>query len=242
MTDLDATELPLEVDEGEWDDVAAMADDAGTALFEGDCGQLAIDVRRTFVALLKRRYISSDRHPLDWRTLIENRSILESRFNDMFLQLVVSYEYEVAYKRQAMPDGSGVFPTVLHDTTYSREQTLLMVHLRSVFRSKRASGEDVVFVDADELLEEVSNYRPDSNTNHLDAEKAARRAVEALVVGDILLKTNELDRFRISPIIEVLLPVNRVQEILDGLVRARSDPESAAAHAAEPGLRQEADL
>jgi hypothetical protein len=208
--------------DGSWDDLESMGDDDGPqALFEGDCGQLALEVRRTFVSLLKKRYISAERHPQDWRVLMENRSLLESRFNDMFLQLVVSPDYEVAYKRQAAPDGGGVFPTVLHDTVYNREQTILMVHLRAVFRSKRASGEDVVFVDGEDLVQEIAHYRPTSNTNHVSDEKAARRAVEALVTSDILLKSSEDDRYRISPIIEVLLPVNRVQELYESLVRTR---------------------
>lgn len=215
--------------DGSWDDLDAMLDDSGpAALFEGDCGQLALDVRRTFVSLLKKRYISAERHAQDWRVLMENRTLLESRFNDMFLQLVVSSEYEVAYKRQVSPDGGGVFPTVLHDTTYNREQTILMVHLRAVFRSKRASGEDLVFVDGEELVQEIANYRPASNTNHVNDEKAARRAVEALVSSEILLKTSDEDRFRISPIIEVLLPVNRVQELYESLVRTRNRDHTSA--------------
>jgi hypothetical protein len=223
MTDPDLDEADGADHDGSWDDLERMLDDDGPqALFEGDCGQLALEVRRTFVSLLKKRYISAERHPQDWRVLTENRSLLESRFNDIFLQLVVSPDYEVAYKRQASPDGGGVFPTVLHDTTYNREQTILMVHLRAVFRSKRASGEDVVFVDADDLVQEIGNYRPASNTNHVNDEKASRRAVEALVTSDILLKSSEDDRYRISPIIEVLLPVNRVQELYESLVRTRS--------------------
>ncbi|MCW6005236.1 DUF4194 domain-containing protein [Micromonospora sp. CPCC 205371] len=223
MADPDLDEAAGADHDGSWDDLERMLDDDGApqALFEGDCGQLALDVRRTFVSLLKKRYISAERHPQDWRVLMENRSLLESRFNDMFLQLVVSADYEVAYKRQASPDGGGVFPTVLYDTVYNREQTILMVHLRAVFRSKRASGEDVVFVDAEDLVQEIAHYRPASNTNHVNDEKAARRAVEALVTSDILLKSSEQDRYRISPIIEVLLPVNRVQELYESLVRSR---------------------
>ena len=48
-------------------------------LFEGDQGQLAGEVRRTLVSLLKKRYISADRNPVDWRVLTQNRRLLESR-------------------------------------------------------------------------------------------------------------------------------------------------------------------
>jgi hypothetical protein len=44
-----------------------------------------------------------------WRILVESRIASEPRLNDMFLQLVVDRDYDVAYKRQAVPDG-GVCP------------------------------------------------------------------------------------------------------------------------------------
>jgi hypothetical protein len=240
MTDVDLSDVAAEERDDAWDDLDPMRESEGPGpLFEGDCGQLALDVRRTFVALLKKRYISSERHPQDWRVLMENRGLLESRFNDMFLQLVVSPEYEVAYKRQAAPDGGGTFPTVLHDTVYNREQTILMVHLRAVFRSKRAAGDEAVFVDAEELVQEIGSYRPASSTNHVNDEKSARRAVEALITGDILLKTNEQDRFMISPIIEVLLSVNRVQELYDSLLRTRGGAEPTDGVGDEPDPHDE---
>ena len=79
-----------------------------------------------------------------------------------------------------MPDGGGTFPTLLHNAAYSREQTVLMVHLRGVFRSGLSAGDEAVFVDGQELIEEVANYSPSGTTNNVDAERAAQRAVEAL--------------------------------------------------------------
>lgn len=201
-----------------WDEPDTDDPDNST-LFEGDCGQLAHDVRRALVVVLKKRYVSSEQDPDVWRVLTENRASLETRLNDMFLQLVVDRDYGVAYKRQAMPDAGGTFPTLLHNAAYTREQTVLMVHLRGVFRSGRSDGEDAVFVDGTELVQEVANYRPEHATNHVDAERAAQRAVEALVRSDILLETPEPGRYRISPIIEVLLPVARLQELAASLYR-----------------------
>jgi len=97
--------------------------------------------------VLKRRYVSSERDPDVWRVVVENRALLEIRLNDMLLQFVVDRDYGVAYKRQAMPDAGATFPTLLHNVAYSREQTILMVHLRGVFRSVRSDGDEAVFVD-----------------------------------------------------------------------------------------------
>jgi hypothetical protein len=215
-------------DSQEWDD-PGLAEDNGTCLFEGDCGQLAPEVRRALVVILKRRYVSAERDADVWRVLMENRVPLESRLNDMFLQLVVDRNYDVAYKRQAIPDGGGTFPTLLHNLPYSREQTVLMVHLRGVFRSATSAGEEAVFVDGRELIEEAANYWPANTTNHVDAERAAQRAVEALAKSEILLETAERGRYRISPIIEVLLPVGKLQELAESLARQNGGPPGAPA-------------
>jgi Domain of unknown function (DUF4194) len=200
------------------------AEDEGCSLFEGDLGQLAVEVRRVLVTVLKKRYVSAERDPDVWRILMENRTALETRLNDMFLQLIVNRDYGVAYKRQAVPDGGGTFPTLLHNAAYSREQTILMVHLRGVFRSGLSDGAETVFVDSQELIGEVANYLPEGTTNKVDADRAAQRAVEALYKSDILLQTPEQGRYRISPIIEVLLPVGRLQELAESLSQSWASP------------------
>jgi Domain of unknown function (DUF4194) len=199
-------------------------EDEGCSLFEGDLGQLTVEVRRVLVTVLKKRYVSAERDPDVWRILMENRTALETRLNDMFLQLIVNRDYGVAYKRQAMPDGGGTFPTLLHNAAYSREQTILMVHLRGVFRSGLSDGAEAVFVDSQELIGEVANYLPEGTTNKVDADRAAQRAVEALYKSDILLQTPEAGRYRISPIIEVLLPVGRLQELAESLSQSWASP------------------
>lgn len=200
------------------------AEDESCCLFEGDLGQLPADARRALVVILKKRYVSAERDPDVWRILVENRIALETRLNDMFLQLVVDRDYGVAYKRQAVPDGGGTFPTLLHNAAYSREQTILMVHLRGVFRSGLSDGAEAVFVDSQELIDEVANYLPEGTTNKVDADRAAQRAVEALYKSDILLQTPEPGRYRISPIIEVLLPVGRLQELAESLSQSWAAP------------------
>lgn len=199
-------------------------DDGPEPLFEGDTGQMPIEARRTFVALLKQRYLSAEDHPKEWRVLLAHQRLLESRFNELFVQLVVDREYQVAYKRQAVPDGGAPFPTILRDISYSREQTILLVHLRELLRSRRSAGEETVFVDRQELVEEVATFRSPAETNHVRDDQAAARAVDSLVKHyNILLETGEEGRYRIAPIIEVLLPVNQVRELTAWLTGQQQD-------------------
>jgi len=217
MTDIDMTVKDSTLGDNQPWNADELSGDESHALFEGDLGQLPVEVRRALVAVLKKRYVSAERDPDVWRVLLENRMALETRLNDMFLQLMVDRDYGVAYKRQAKPDGGGTFPTLLHNAAYSREQTILMVHLRGVFRSGTSDGAEAVFVDGKELIDEVADYLPTGTTNKVEADRAAERAVEALHKSDILLQTPEPGRYRISPIIEVLLPVGRLQELADSL-------------------------
>lgn len=182
-------------------------------LFVGDTGQLAEDVRETLVTLLKKRYISSDRHPKDWRIVLGNEAALRARLNDLFLELVINRDYEVAYKRQAVSETGSKFPTLLYDQAYGREETVLLIHLRWLMRSRQAEGDDAVFVDREALVEEVGNFQPASATNLVRDKRAANLAVDSLLKNDILLRTREADRYRVAPIIEVLLPVERVQDL-----------------------------
>jgi hypothetical protein len=190
-------------------------------LFEEDTGTLPIEVRRTMVSILKKRYISAVQTPADWRVLLDHEDLLRSRFHDLFLNLIVDRNHRVAYKRQALPDsGAQPFPTVLHEQSYTREETILLVKLRMLLRGSHP--DDPVFVDRSELLDQLASFRALDVTNLLTAEKAERKAVERLEALNLLLATQENDRFQVAPIVEVLMPVARLNELINWLGNARA--------------------
>ncbi|MEO5876309.1 MAG: DUF4194 domain-containing protein [Streptosporangiaceae bacterium] len=210
------------------DDPASEDEQESLSLFEGDEGGLSLEQRKALVSLLKQRYISCAQHPAEWRALLESEVIIKSRLNDMFLDLHVDRRYEVAFKRQALPEGGGKFPTLLHDLAYSREETILLVFLRQRFRSERAGGQENVLVDHDELLDNVARFRPPHATDRSGDGRRAMNAIYSISKARILMKTADPSRYRISPVIEVLLPVERLAELLEWLVaRNGSDPPDA---------------
>lgn len=191
-------------------------------VFDGDTGAVGINVRRTLVSLLKKRYISAEQHPVDWKILAENEDLIRSRLHELFVDLVIDRTYHVAYKRQAVPDGgTQPFPTLLHDQAYTREETILLVKLRMLLRGNTIGG--AVFVDRQDLIDDVASYRPADATNHSRDEKAAKSAVENLERLGLLQKTAEPDRFRISPVVEVLMSVSHLTELLDWLAANRTN-------------------
>ena len=210
------------------DDDATVEDAEITtfALFAGDEGGLSDRQRRTLVALLKHRYISAETHEDEWRTLIETPGAIKSRLNDMFLDLHLDTHAQVAFKRQAVPDTVGRFPTVLHDIAYSREETILLVFLRQRFVSERGAGHEQVIVDRDDLASYVTGFRPDHATNVSGDGKRTENAIDSLLKAKILLKTADPERLQISPVIEVLLPLPRLGELLEWLIGRNTGSES----------------
>lgn len=189
------------------------------ALFPDDSGGLSLPQRRAFVCLLKNRFVSAIGNPVEWRVIREDPEPFKSRLNDMFLDLHLDLQHEVAFKRQAASDGVGrEFPTLLHDTAYTREETILLAFLRVRFQSERASGHEDVTVDRDEMLTHVASFRPAHATNRSGDAARTTNAVDNLIKAKVLGKTNDEDRLRVSPVIAVLLPLPRLHELFEWLM------------------------
>ncbi|MER6667099.1 DUF4194 domain-containing protein [Amycolatopsis japonica] len=204
------------------------AEESSFALFEGDSGGLSLAQRRTLVVLLKNRFISARQHPAEWRVLRENPAPIKARLNDLFLDLHLDLHLEVAFKRQAISEsGTREFPTLLHDTAYSREETILLVFLRHRFHSEQAAGHEDVTVERDELVSQVASFRPAHATNRSGDEAKAANAVDNLLKAKVLAKTNDPTRLRVSPVIAVLLPLPRLHELWEWLINEnRADATS----------------
>lgn len=223
MTDGWAGEQPGDHDQ------ALDEEPTSLSLFEGDEGELTLEQRTTLQLLLRQRYVSAAQHSAAWRTLLESEMLIKSRLNDLFLDLHIDHRYELAFKRQAQPEGDGRFPTLLHDIAYSREETILLVFLRQRFRSERAGGQETVLVDNDELVDNVARFRPEHATDHSGDVRRATNAVESIAKARILLRTGDPNRFRISPVIEVLLPIARLHELLEWLLARNGAPAAELA-------------
>lgn len=196
------------------------------ALFDGDEGGLDPDERRALVVLLKNRFITSESHPREWRALIASRQEIGKRLNDLFLELKIDTEREVAYKRPVTSDTGGRdFPTLVRDTIWPREETALLVFLRVRARNDEVRGEVQSRVSEAEMLEYLRENRPESATDQVSDDRRADRAINALKSAGLLTKTNEDGMFRISPAIEPMLPVPVLNNLLTWLnVRTESGP------------------
>jgi hypothetical protein len=207
------------------DDFTEAAEPESTlALFEGDRGGLSLAQRKALVVLMKNRFVSAAQRPNEWRVIREDPEAIQERLHDMFLDLHIDYRYEVAFKRQAASETGGrEFPTLLHDTAYNREETILLVFLRHRFQSEQNAGHDVVTVEEDDLIAQVASFRPASDKDLHGGKRAATNAVKNLIKADVLMETNDPGRLRISPVIAVLLPLPKLHELWEWLINENSD-------------------
>lgn len=214
MTDTIAPEETTDEAEGPFIQPVAMEEDPDE-LFAGDRGVLDHEVRRALVRLLQRRFLQRDRHKDDWKALIDNQQVIESRLNDLFVRLVVDHERGVAYKKQVRSEEMGV-PILLKDESYTRAETLVLVHLRTVYQRESTAGEQAARVDVEDVEQTVLTYFAESDGDVLRRQTHIRNALARLRKEGIIEEESE-GRYRISSLVEIVLSSERLQELSNWL-------------------------
>ena len=207
----------------------AMEDDPAE-LFAGDTGTLDADVRRVLVRLLQRRFLLAERHPAQWRTLLAHQQVVESRLHDLFVHLVVDHERGIAYKRQVRSAELDV-PVLLRDEPYTRAETLVLVHLRTVFQRERGAGETSARVDVEELEATALTYFDADDTNVAAHQREIRTAIARLAKEGVVEEESE-GRYRVTPLVEVVLSNERLVELREWL-RTRHEAPAPGGTAGE---------
>lgn len=187
----------------------AMEDDPDE-LFPGDRGTLDPEVRRVLVHVLQRRFLSADNRA-EWALLLEHQQLIESRMHDLYLRLVVDLGRGVAYKQQVRSDEFEV-PILLKDAPYNRTETLVLVHLRTVFQRESAAGEPAPRIDIEDIEQTVLSYLTDADGSTARQQKAIRAALERLDREGVI-DEETLGRYRISPLVEVVLSAEKLAEL-----------------------------
>ena len=207
---------------------SSEVDRSTLALFSGDDGALSLEQRRALVSLMRNKFVSAAGNPVEWRVIREHSRLIKSRLNDMFLDLHLDLQHGVAYKRKVISDSGADFPTLLQNTAYTREETILLVYLRHRYRAEQQAGHGDVTVDRQELLDYVATFRPPHATDRSRDKGRADKAVDNMIASRILTRTNDVDRLRISSVIAVLLPLARLAELHEWLIAKNARQVPAA--------------
>lgn len=192
----------------------AMEDDL-EAHFPGDRGTLDPEIRRVLVHLLQRRFISMERNRREWTLLLEHQQVIESRLNDIYLRLIIDHARGFAYKQQLRSDEVEM-PVLLKDSPYSRAETLVLVHLRTVYQRESASGEGSVRIDIEDVEQTVLSYFADVDGGTAKQQRAIRSALDRLDREGIVQEETS-GRYRITALVEVVLSAETLKELREWL-------------------------
>lgn len=183
--------------------------------FAGDRGTLDPEIRHLLAHILQRRFIAAERNRREWTLLLDHQQVIESRLNDLYLRLVVDHGRGFAYKQQLRSDEIDM-PVLLKDAPYTRAETLVLVHLRTVYQRESAAGEASVRIDIEDLEQTVLSYFTDVDGGTARQQKAIRNAMDRLDREGIVQEETS-GRYRISALVEVVLSAETLKELRDWL-------------------------
>lgn len=212
---------PVDNDFDDFDDDSSSSNDTAVesdARFAGDTGTLPVPARRVLVRLLQGPSLDARRHEKLWTLLKRFEKDLRSRLHDVFLELVVDNESEVAFCRQVVSDDVDV-PILLRRQSLSFIESVLLLFLRQRLMHSDAQAERAV-VDHLEMMEYLKAYERSENVDISRFGRQMEAAIEKAKKLGILLKLpGGEERYEISATLRLLFPVEEIQALTEAYRR-----------------------
>ncbi len=193
----------------------SLPEDAQAALvklFEGDSGELELETRRVLVQLLAGPSLDGRRHAKLWPVLVRDEALIRRRLSELFLELVMDLDLQVAFTRQA--DTSDLeTPVLLRRAQLTFLDSIMLLYLRQRLTQADAQGERAV-ISVDEIVEHMSVYERSTNTDRAGFNKRIQASIEKIKTHSILqrIRASE-DRFEISPTLKLLFSAEAIQSL-----------------------------
>lgn len=185
------------------------ATEEAKALYPGDTGELPLEVRRLLIQLLSGPSLDGRRHGVLWPILLRYQNMIRSRLADLFLELVLDTDDQVAFVRQA-DTGDLETPILLRRTRLTFLDSVLLLYLRQQLAEADLRGERAV-VSVGEMMEQLSLYEPALNTDHAGFEKRSSSSIEKAKKNSLISAIRGSDnRFEVSPTLKLLFSAEQV--------------------------------
>lgn len=179
-------------------------------LFFKDTGSLELEARRVLVKLLKGPSVDASRHPKLWQALLKYQRMIESRLSELFLQLIVDQDMQVAFCRQA-DTGDLEVPSLLRQTKVAFLGTVLLLYLRKRLTESSAKGERAI-ITAAEMGDHLRLFEKANSTDKAGFEKRINNGIEHCKKYAILQEMPGGEtRYEISPTLKLLFSVEEIQ-------------------------------
>ncbi len=208
--------------------------EAAAKLFAGDSGELELETRRALVQLLAGPSLDGRRHAKLWPVLVRDEALIRRRLSELFLELVMDLDLQVAFTRQA-DSGDLETPVLLRRAQLTFLDSIMLLYLRQRLTKADAQGERAV-VSVEEIIEHMSVYERSTNTDRAGFHKRIQASIEKIKTHSILQKIRSSeDRFEISPTLKLLFSAEAIQSL------TRTYQRMAAGEAVTPASIPEPD-
>jgi hypothetical protein len=178
-------------------------------LFQGDSGELPLDARRVLVQLLSGPSLEGRRHAKLWPVLLRDEQVLRKRIAELFLELVIDKDAQVAFTRQA-DTGELEVPILLRRAQLTFIDSVLVLYLRQRLTQADSHGDRAV-VSLDDITENLGLYERAASTDRAGFTKRVHASVEKVKKHNILQKIRDSeDRFEIAPTLKQMFAADDI--------------------------------
>lgn len=194
------------------DDEAATGERNDDATFPGDTGSLPIDTRRVMVQLLLGPSVDARRQSKLWPVLLRDEAIVRSRLHELFLEVIIDHEQQVAFTRQVTSEELEV-PILLRKASLTFLETALLLFLRQRLTQADAQGERAVVSLAD-MQEHLGVFERDHNPDHAKFGRQVVNAVDKAKKLSLLQRIRSSDeRYEVSPTLKLLFSAEEILQL-----------------------------
>jgi hypothetical protein len=197
------------------------------ALYRGDSGLLPEPARRALVQLLIGPSLDARRHSRLWPALLQYRELIESRLSDLFLELIVDVDHQVAFARQA-DTGEMDAPILLRRSPLTFLDSALLLYLRQLLVEADTRGEPAL-VSLGDMQEQLGLFEPSDSTDRAGFDKRVRAAIEKAKKNSLIgaIRGSE-GRFEISTTLKLLFGAEEVAALTRIYENLARDDEGGA--------------
>ena len=173
-------------------------------------GALVDESRRVLVHLLQGPFLDGRRDSARYAQLLRDRSAIEARLADQFLELIVDDDAQVAFVRQSEEDPDA--PKLLRRLTgLNRLDSVLLLVLRQMLLTQSSRGQRTV-VSEPEIQQALAAYRRTTSTDEAGFAKEVRSSIAKIQRAGLL--DEQGDDFEVSPVLRLMIGPDTAREFI----------------------------
>jgi hypothetical protein len=182
----------------------------GTAGAGPESDRLPDLARRALVSLLMNRYVSRSRNRVAWEGILTYENDLRARLGEMYLDLIVDHEAEVAFKRQQ--DGDDIPRVLRRERALTRDASFVLIFLRREYAFADPDDGPVV-ITREQIGEFLRAYREEGDGDDARFARRVDAAISALIKPWQILEPDPAAEylFTVSPVVVPLVGVDEMR-------------------------------